>query len=168
MALRLLRTAGLDPDIDLTRLPLSLPDTVKAMADGSLDGLFWTAGLPTLGISDLVGAMGSKVTFLPTADLLPQLLVQYGDAYRPAPIERSVYSLPADVSTIAVGAMIVATAEMPDALAYDLTRVLFDHQDELARTHPEGRNVNRDSARKTAPVPLHSGAARYYAAHATG
>jgi uncharacterized protein len=164
VAVRLLRMAGLDPDADLTRLPLSLPDTVKAMADGILDALLWTGGLPTLGISDLVRAMGSKVMFLSTADLLPELQGHYGEAYRAATIGRGVYSLPADVSTIAVGAMIVVAPEMPDALALDVTRVLFEHQEELGRAHPEGRNFTRESARRTAPVPVHPGAARYYAA----
>jgi TRAP-type uncharacterized transport system substrate-binding protein len=54
---------------------------------------------------------------------------------------------------------------MPQTLAFDVTRVLFEHQDELGKAHPEGRNFTRESARRTAPVPLHPGAAQYYAAH---
>jgi TRAP transporter TAXI family solute receptor len=163
VAVRLLRIAGLDPDVDVTRLPLSLPDTVKAIADGTVDALFWMGGLPALGISDLMRTMGNRVTFVPTADLLPDLQGRYGDAYRAATIGRSVYSLPSDISTIAVGAMVVVTQDMPETLAFDVTRVLFEHQDELAKAHPEGRNFTRESARKTAPVTLHPGAARYYA-----
>src|SRR6266511_3907691 len=73
VALRLLAASGVQPDKDITRLSQSLPVTVKGMKNGAIDAMFWTAGLPTLGISDLMGAMRDKVVFLPVANLLPVL-----------------------------------------------------------------------------------------------
>src|SRR6266508_1701285 len=70
VALRLLAASGVQPDKDITRLSQSLPVTVKGMKHGAIDAMFWTAGLPTLGISDLMGAMRDKVVFLPVAHLL--------------------------------------------------------------------------------------------------
>jgi TRAP-type uncharacterized transport system substrate-binding protein len=37
----------------------------------------------------------------------------------------------------------------------------MDNLDELAKVHPEARNIKLDAAPNT-PVPLHPGAARYY------
>jgi TRAP-type uncharacterized transport system substrate-binding protein len=51
---------------------------------------------------------------------------------------------------------------MPDDVAYNLTKVLFDHQAELAKVHPEGGNFDRGTAPNTQPVVLHPGARRYY------
>jgi uncharacterized protein len=164
VAQRLLRAAGMDPDKDITRISLSLTETVKGMRDGSLDALFWTAGLPTLGITDLMSAIRDRVFFIPVANLLDQLRSTYGEAYSPAHIGKAVYDLPSDVPTVAVGAMIVVGPTLPESLGYELTRVLFDYQEDLAKAHPEGRNYSRDRAHLTDPVPLHAGAAQYYQA----
>ncbi len=164
VALRLMQSAGLDPEHDITRISLSLPETVKGMKNGTLDALFWTAGLPTLGITDLMSAMRDKVLFLPVGDLLNGLSSLYGEAYSAATIGKAVYGLPADVPTISVASMVVVGADLPESLAYDLTRVLFEYQDDLAKVHPEGKNFTRQAGPQTAPVPLHPGAHRYYTA----
>lgn len=161
VAVRLLAAAGLHPDRDIQRRPLSLPETVKGMRNGSLDAMFWTGGLPAIGISDLMSARG-RAFFVPVADLLGGLRTQYGDAYTAARIPASAYRQPADVPTVAVASLIVVAPHLPEPLAYQLTRLLFDHQDELARAHPEGRNFTRAAAPSTSPVPLHPGARRYY------
>lgn len=70
--------------------------------------------------------------------------------------------MPAATPTITVANVILVPADMPDQLAYDLTRVLFAHQGELIPVHPEAVNFTRESAAGTEPVPLHPGAARYY------
>jgi hypothetical protein len=51
---------------------------------------------------------------------------------------------------------------MPDTLAYDITRTIFEHQRELAAIHPEARNLSIETAAKGSPAPLHPGAERYY------
>jgi TRAP transporter TAXI family solute receptor len=162
VALRVLTAAGLNPDRDVRRQALSLPETVKAMRSGSLDAMFWTGGLPAIGISDLLRTVPERLVFLPVIDLLPSLRTEYGDAYSPATIERGAYGQPGDVPTIAVGSMVTVLPELPDELAYQLTRLLFDYQNELAAAHPEGRNFTREAAPHTEPVPLHPGARRYY------
>jgi uncharacterized protein len=162
VAVRVLTAAGLDPDRDLQRQAISLPETVKAMRAGTIDAMFWTGGLPAIGISDLVRTAPDGLVFLPVVALLPSLRKEYGDAYTPATIGRDVYGQPADVPTIAVGGMVLVQPDLPDELAYQLTRLLFDYQSELAEAHPEGRNFTRDTAVRTDPVPLHPGARRYY------
>jgi TRAP-type uncharacterized transport system substrate-binding protein len=51
---------------------------------------------------------------------------------------------------------------MPEALAYDVTRLLFDRQPDLAAIHPEARNLSLKTAASGSPAPLHPGAARLY------
>ncbi len=162
IALRLLAAAGLDPDADVQRVRLSLPDTASAMAAGTVDAMFWSGGLPTPGITDLLAGAPGQYGFVPVADLLPALNARYGTAYSPATLPKSAYGTPADVPTIAVANVLVVNAAMPDQLAYDLTRLLFTHQAELAKVHPEGANFDRAGGPRTEPVDLHPGARRYY------
>jgi TRAP-type uncharacterized transport system substrate-binding protein len=66
------------------------------------------------------------------------------------------------VPTVAVVNLVVVPDSMPDDLAYDLTRLIFEYHNELTLVHPEWQNVDRTTASHTNPVALHPGAARFY------
>ena len=51
---------------------------------------------------------------------------------------------------------------MPDDLAYNIARVLFEKQAALAAIHPEARNLSLAGAVKGSPSEFHPGATRYY------
>jgi len=161
-ALRLLLAAGLNPDRDIDRRSLSLPATTAALAAGTLDATFWSAGLPTVGITELMGSARGKVKFLAVEPLFAEMERVYPGTYVQATIPTEAYGLAADVQTIAVNNLIVVDESMPEQLAYDLTALIFEHQKELAAAHPEWDNVRRDTAADTGAVPLHPGARRYY------
>jgi len=162
LAGRILQAGGLDPDRDIVRQRLSLPETTKGMQAGTTDALFFTGGLPTPGVTDLLTSGAGLYAFLPLDALLPPLSARYGGVYGVAALPKATYNTPSDVDTIVVFNMVVASPEMPDQLAFDLTKVLFEHQQELTKVHPEGGNFDKANGRSTDPVPLHPGALRYY------
>ena len=49
---------------------------------------------------------------------------------------------------------------MPDEQAYQLTKAIFGHQDELLKIHKAARHTRPDNAVKNTPIPLHPGAVR--------
>jgi uncharacterized protein len=161
IALRLLQAAGLDPAKDIAKQALSLPETVQGMKDGTIDALFWSGGLPTSGITDLTTSLKQQAVFIPLDTLLPRLQADFGPVYQPVTLAKATYKLAADVPTIAVPNLLVVSADMPDALARDLTKLLFERQDDLVKVHPEAKNISRDNAAKTEPVTLHPGAQAY-------
>lgn len=162
IAFRLLKAAGLDPAKDIQKQSLSLPETVQGMKDGTIDALFWSGGLPTGGITDLTTSLKDKAVFVPLDSLLPSLQAEYGQVYQAAALPKDAYKLPADVTTIAVPNLIVVSESMPDSLAKELAKVIFDYQADLAKVHPEGKNIVRDNGPKTEPVILHPGAASFF------
>ncbi|MFG3602292.1 TAXI family TRAP transporter solute-binding subunit [Micromonospora chersina] len=159
---RLLTAGGIDPDKDIQRLNLSLPETVQRMRAGTLDGMFFSGGLPTPGIKDLLFSAPGAFRLLPLTDLAEPLAARYGSVYTTAVLPKDVYGTPAPTPTITVANVILVAADMPDQLAYDLTRVLFTWQGELINVHPEAANFTRESAAASQPIPLHPGAVRYY------
>ncbi|MEG3635606.1 TAXI family TRAP transporter solute-binding subunit [Micromonospora palythoicola] len=159
---RLLTAAGLDPERDVRRARLSLPETVARMRSGTLDAMFFSGGLPTPGIADLLTGAPGRFRLLPVADLIEPLSTTHGSVYTTAELPRDAYDTPSGTPTVTVANVILVSAEMPDDLAYDLTRLLFTYQADLAVAHPEARNFDRESAATTDPIPLHPGAARYY------
>ena len=163
MARRMLTAAGLDPASEVNTQPMSLSETTAAMVAGTIDGMFWSGGLPTTGVMDLIRQAGAKVRFLPVDGLVPALTKLYGAGiYTPAILPRASYGIAADVPTVAEPNLIVVHADMPSDLAYQLTSVLFRYQSELAAVHPAANDIKRDTAPQTDPVPLHDGAARFY------
>ncbi|GAB3238103.1 hypothetical protein GCM10027452_44240 [Micromonospora halotolerans] len=159
---RLLTAGGIDPARDIQRLNLSLPETVQRMRAGSLDAMFFSGGLPTPGIKDLLSGAPGAFRLLPLTELIEPLSARYGSVYTTAILPKDIYGTPAATPTITVANVILVAADMPDQLAYDLTRVLFTWQGELIRVHPEAANFTRDSAAATDPIPLHPGAERFY------
>ncbi|MFB4315260.1 TAXI family TRAP transporter solute-binding subunit [Actinomadura sp. 21ATH] len=162
MALRLLETAGIDPRNGIKKQALSLPETVQGMKDGTLDAMVWSGGLPTSGITDLMTTMKSRAVFVPLDRELPGLRSRFGTIYQATTIGKDVYGTPGEVRTVAVPNVLIVPAKMPDTLARDLARVLFDRRQELVKVHPEAKNIDRARAPKTEPVVLHPGARKYY------
>lgn len=162
LALRILEAARLNPDRDIIRSTLSLPASTRGIGDGSLDAIFYSAGLPITGIVELLASVRGKVRFLPLAKLLPTLESKYPGTYGVATIPKSTYKWTYDTPTIVVSNLIVVDESMPEELAYSLTSVIFAHQRELGASYPEWTNVQRDLASETGIVPLHPGAQRYF------
>ncbi|TBL27359.1 TAXI family TRAP transporter solute-binding subunit [Verrucosispora sp. SN26_14.1] len=162
IAARLLTAAGLDPERDVRRARLSLPETVARMRAGTLDAMFFSGGLPTPGIADMLSGAPGRFALLPIAELVESLNAEHGSVYTTAELPKDAYDTPNGTPTVTVANVILVNADMPDQLAYDLTRLLFTYQTDLAVAHPEARNFDRQSAASTDPIPLHPGAARYY------
>jgi TRAP transporter TAXI family solute receptor len=160
IAVRLLQAAGLSTS-DITQRKLSLPETVQGMKDGQIQALFWSGGLPTAGITDLTSTMKDKVRALDLSPYLAKLQQTHGQVYAPATIPASAYGLSADVPTIGVPNLLVVKEDMPEDLAYRITKVIFEKKAELEKVHPEAKNITHENAPKTEPVPLHPGAKRY-------
>ncbi|GLZ02785.1 C4-dicarboxylate ABC transporter substrate-binding protein [Actinomadura sp. NBRC 104412] len=162
MAVRLLEAAGINPKSGIRRQALSLPETVQGMKDGTIDAMVWSGGLPTSGITDLMTTVKTRAVFVPLRRELPKLQARYGQIYQPTTIRRNVYRTPGPVSTILVPNVLIVSPKMPDNLAFELAKVIFDRRQDLVRVHPEAENIDKAQAAKTEPIPLHPGARRYY------
>lgn len=144
---------------DLKQKKASLPETVEGMKDGSIQGMFWSGGLPTAGVKDLFASMGKKAAFLPLDAELPKLQAKYGDAYLPGAVPPAAYGTGgAEVNTILVPNVLVVSDKMSDELAGKLVQLIFDKQKELAAVHKEAGNISLDLAAETGDIPLHPGA----------
>ena len=161
IALRILEAAGINPDSDIERQPLSVEDSVAAIRDGTIDAFFWSGGLPTSSVTDL--ATSDPLVLLPTAEYTDALREKYGEAYEEASIPAGTYEgFDEEVPTIAVPNLLVVNESMDEETAYQVTKLLFDRKAELERVHPEARNLDLERARDVAPLELHPGAQRYF------
>ncbi|WP_040777846.1 TAXI family TRAP transporter solute-binding subunit [Nocardia pneumoniae] len=158
IAQRILQAAGLDPDRDISAQRLDLTKTVDGMKDGSIDAMFFSGGLPTPGITDLFTVARDRLRFLDVTDQLPGLR-KINPVYEEGAIPAAAYGLPADVKTIVVPNVLLVRDDLDADLACVLTRTLFERKTQLEQANSAAKGISRETARDTAPVPLHRGAA---------
>jgi uncharacterized protein len=163
LAVRILEAAGLNPQRDLRTQSLGAAQSVDALKDGKIDAFFWNGGLPTAAVLDLVNTPGMNAKFISTEDILPRLQRTYGASlYYRAIIPKGTYENDADIPVVAVANLLVVSDQMPEPLAHDITKLLFDKQQELAAIHPQAGELSLKTALSGSPIPFHPGAIRYY------
>jgi TRAP transporter TAXI family solute receptor len=163
IALRILRAAGLDPDKDVTRQGLGASESAGALKDGKVAAFFFSGGIPTAAIQDLAHTSGLAVRLLPCADVVPALRRDFGDLYFSLDIPAGAYNgVTGIVPVVGVANVLVVNKSMPEQLAYDITRLLFEKKAELAAIHPEAAHLDVKRAAAGTPAAYHEGALRYY------
>ncbi len=163
IAFRILKVAGLDPDRDVRRQALGASESADALKDGKIAAFFWSGGLPSAAVQDLSHTPGIGIRLVPSASLVPDLQRAYGSLYFPLEIPAGAYpGLTSTVPVVGVANVLVVNRAMPDDLAYDITRVLFEKQAALAAIHPEARHLTLATAVTGSPAEFHPGALKYY------
>jgi uncharacterized protein len=66
-----------------------------------------------------------------------------------------------DLESVGIDALLVCRDDLADEVVYQFTKELFAALPILTKNNPEAANVDVEGAPAT-PIPLHSGAARYY------
>ena len=168
-AFRILEAAGINPASDLTKQSLGVAQAADAMKDGKIDAFFWSGGLPTAALLDLAHTPGISIRLLSNDDVLPALQRSYGALYFLRNIPKGTYpgsgdggNADHDIPVVSVTIVLAVHEGMPEQLAYDITRTLFEHQADLAAIHPEAKNLSLLTAVEGSPAPFHEGAIRYY------
>lgn len=164
IAFRVLEAAGLDPQKDVRKQGLSASASVDAIKDGKIDAFFWSGGLPTAAVLDLANTVGITAKLIPNDSVVGALQQKYGASlYSTVVVPKTTYpGMTEDVAVVAVTNALVVNEKMDEALAYSLTKLLFDRQADLAAIHPEASKLSPASAVQGSPAPFHPGAIRYY------
>lgn len=157
IANRLLEAAGLDPAKDVQAQRLDLAKTVQGVKDGSIDGFFWSGGVPTGGLTDLFTTARDQVKFIDITPLLPKL-ADINPAYQAGTIGKDAYGLAADTPTIVVPNVLLVRKDLDANVACAITRTVFERKDALTQASPAAKGISLETARRTDPVPLHRGA----------
>lgn len=133
--------------------------SVRLVEQGSLDATLQSAGLGVESIRHLLAS--GQSTLIP----IPSDIVAKVDSavYVAAIIPAGTYDgQPADVPTASVPNFLVTRERVSDDVAYQMTKSLFEHLDQLVQTHPAAKDIDVKTAATGLPIPLHPGAERYY------
>jgi TRAP transporter TAXI family solute receptor len=159
-ARQILETVGITYG-DIRVQYLNFAEASAALRDGNVDVAFLTAGYPTAAVRDLAAQRDVVVVPIPsvTAD---KIIAKY-PFYAKQTIAAGAYAKQAaEVPTIAVKAMLVVAATMPEQLVYDLAKAIYGNLDRLAMAHAVGKVITKENASEGMPIAVHPGALRFF------
>jgi len=161
VAKRILEAAGLDPKKDIKLRQLGVAETVDALRDGTIDAGFWSGGLPTGALVDL--ASTGKMVLVPTGKYAASMAKKYGDYYFEDQIPAGTYEGQKAASPqVAAPNILLVNKKMDKQLAYDITKAIFEHKDELIKVHPAAKALDPKTAGDITFIDTCPGAQDYY------
>jgi uncharacterized protein len=140
-----------------------LGEAAAGIRDNTLDAFFRVGGYPIPAIAELAAA--TPIRLLPLGDDMFDKLKKRYPFFSRTTISTDAYAgLDSETPTVGLNAIWVIAANVPDQLAYDITKSLWSEQTRkfLAARHIIGRRIAPERALEGVDIPLHPGAERYY------
>ena len=157
-AIDVLGAYGLTED-DIEPTYQSFGDSAEALQDGQIDAAFVVAGAPTTAVTSL--AATSPVYLVSLDDEHIEALQKTSPYYSKNVISKDAYGTEEDVTTVAIGAVVIARDDVSDADVYNFLYGVFENLDNLS--HDKAKELSLEFATSVTDVPYHPGAAAYYA-----
>jgi TRAP transporter TAXI family solute receptor len=158
----ILAAAGLKEQ-EIAAKYLRLAQAASGVADGSVEGFFLVGGYPVPGIAELAAAQ--PIRLVPIADDVAEKLRRDYRFFGRSAIPGNVYEGLAETTpTLEIRALLVASAELPETLAYNVVKTLWSERTKrlLETRHPLGKRIRLETGLDGIDIPLHPGAERFY------
>jgi TRAP transporter TAXI family solute receptor len=145
----------------IVRFDLNFAESASALRLGEVDVGFLVAGYPTAAIEEL--AVTEDVRLVDVPDNVLETLFDEGFVfYTRQTVPAGVYRMSQGADTVAVQAMLCVRQDLPDEVAYDMTKILFEEVDQLRTVHTKANDITLETALSGMSVTLHPGAIEYY------
>ena len=159
-AAAILNANGITYD-DIEEQRLNFNETADALSNGDIDAGFWSVGAPTSSILNLATTKGIVILQLSAEELAASQAADPTFAVTTLP-GGTYTGVDADISVLGIPNVLAASSEMPDDLAYAITKAMFENIADLRAVHPAANETSVEFTMSATPIPLHPGALRYY------
>lgn len=142
--------------------PIFLPygETADQFKDRQVDGFVFSIGTPSPAIQDITTTQ--EVVFVPLEGAkADQVIAKFPYLVKDSIPAKTYKGQENAVPTLSVQAILVANKDMPDDVAYALTKTLFENLSDVAKGHNKGAEIVLDKAADGVTIPFHPGAAKY-------
>jgi uncharacterized protein len=139
----------------------SFTQAVDKIKDGNLDATLITAGVPTAAVTDFAQSHDLKVIPLSGPEIaeLQKQQPYYTKVQMPA---NSYKGQTAPVDTLAVMAVWTTHDAVPDNVAYEVTKALYENTAIMGQVHVQGKNISLQTATAVGTAPIHPGSLKYF------
>lgn len=156
-----LKAAGLKYS-DMSTDFLDFNSTTRRFKEGQLDVGFVVAGYPTSSITDLAATHEIDLVNF-NEDFMTVLLAEHPFFVKGVIPAGTYQGIDRSVQTPAVLAMLICDAALPQDVVYRFTRALWENVSDLQKVHEKAKYIALDTAMDGISVPVHPGAAQFYA-----
>lgn len=157
----ILKAAGMTYN-DLAKADyLSYAETCEQLANGNIDAGFITGGLPVAAITELTTTKDIKI--VPIAPEIIEKLKQEYPIYFEAEIPAGTYKgVDSPVRTVALKNYLVINKDVPEDMAYNMVKTMFDNWETVKQSHAALKDVTLERATEHMVIPLHPGVEKFY------
>jgi TRAP transporter TAXI family solute receptor len=137
-------------------------DLASALCGNKVDAIVYAGGHPNGTIQQLTGACDTKLVTV-TGPVIDDLIA-HNAYYSRAIIPGGTYNgNPKDVKTFGVNAVLATNEDLPEEVAYEMTKSVFERLDDFKTLHPVFSSLDEKRMIKDADAaPMHNGAVRYF------
>lgn len=137
-------------------------DAAKALCEGKIDAMVFTAGHPNGLIQELTSDCGAQLVPVEGAEI--DTLLKNNPYYARTAIPGGMYkNNPQNTPTFGVRATIVTRADEDEEVVYQLTKAVFENFDSFKTLHFVFATLDKERMVYSGlTAPLHPGAIRYY------
>lgn len=144
---------------DVSAQYLSYGESADAMKNRQLDAAVVSAPIPSAAFQEL--AIWRDIRLLNLDDEAIDALIAAHPFYTRTTVPANSYQTQTEeVSTVAVKALLVCRADLDEQLAYELTKSLYEHADEISNA--KAADIRLENALAGVSTALHPGAERYF------
>ena len=158
-ALQILSAYGLNDRL-VDTINLNYTDAADQLKAGKIDAIVITVGTPSPVVTELAGECGIRL--LNVDGTAAQRLLSSYNAYREVTIPAGTYpGQDADVQTVGVKAVLLASDSLPAKQVQQLTELLFSSREALEEQLGLALDPETDAVEGVG-IPFHAGAAAWY------
>ncbi len=160
IALAILDVFGIDPDRDMTRARLSQNESAEALVDGVVDAVFLNFAYPGAAVEQIATVRDIDLISI-EPEMLDKIIEKYPYFVRSVIPAGTYRGVDYDVLALGDSNVVVAHASMPEDVAYQIVKTIFENAQALHPVHPVAQQLVPANAIHS-PIPLHPGAERYF------
>lgn len=153
---------GIDYDKELKKNFVGFTESTDLMMNRQIDAAMIMAGVPTSAVTEqLATADGMLLSY--SDEAIAKLKEEYPWTQEYIIKAGTYENQPEDVKTIAQNNFLIAPAEMPEDIAYDLVKTLWENLEEIRDSHSVIQQFDVNNALNgVGDLPVHPGAMKYY------
>jgi len=159
---RVMAALGFAPSDFAAARELPLAQQHDAFCARELDAIVYMVRHPNGLIEEVIRTCDGVLVDV-SGPRIESLLASHAEYSRSIIAGNTYTGNPEAVATLGVRTAIITTTRLPETVAYDITKALFENIDDFRRLHPDFATLlPRDMVPGAAEVPVHAGAAHYY------
>lgn len=136
-------------------------DTASQLKDGLVDAFVFAAGLPIGAFSQL--AAEADVVVFGFNDAEMETIKAGHPEVSPFTIPAGTYTIQTeDQNSVAMWNFAIARADMPESLAYEITKLVMENNDRMLQIHAAAAATLPENVVNNGFLPFHPGAVRYF------